>query len=130
LLTPYGGYNATVRAAAVAQGVAIGRTIVEKNTSLPFVDAMGVYARSLNASTNVATLLATIKAQTDLGFVVPLYLHNVLASGATGSHVNYADFCTLIDALVALDGIPCLTMSELDDLRSGPVVVTLPHEAS
>ena len=123
---PNGAYNATVKAAATAEGILTARTTAEGGVGydiMPFGENL-----VLNPVTglNSTHTLAAVKTKADTalakGGYLMLYGHDLVTGVPAGEQWKDTDFATLCDYIVQLK-FSCVTISKLYGLLSGPVRV-------
>jgi peptidoglycan/xylan/chitin deacetylase (PgdA/CDA1 family) len=126
LAYPQGAYNSTVKAACVAEGVLTARPTSEGGSGyeiLPFEDILAVNPyNSLKSTLSLATMITQVDTTVSKGGILIIYGHEIVAAGAAGEQWNVADFLALIDYILVYN-LPCVTISELYRLLSGPVRV-------
>ena len=124
---PFGAYNDTVVAAMIAESMLTGRTIATaRYPVLPFdqphrIELNKQFGNTLSLAA-AKTWLDGIITRKEIGITL---FHSLVETPLNATQWGIDDFREFVDYAIS-QNIPCLTMSELYALQSGPVMVRMP----
>lgn len=122
---PAGSFDANTLLAMAAQSMLTGRTTVEEDCELPLADYYQVPSRLVRSDTALATVQGYIDDAKANKKILTLYMHDVVASGATAYAINVSMLEDILDYIVAQQLVP-ITIDDFYNLVSGPVTITKP----
>jgi peptidoglycan/xylan/chitin deacetylase (PgdA/CDA1 family) len=129
LAYPFGGYNATVKAAATAEGIIGARATTENGTGYevyPLVDILAINPYgNLTSTRSLATVETAINTAISHGGLIIIYGHKIV-TGTPGSEEWKDTDAASLWAYIASKSLPCIIYSELYTLNTEPIVVRLP----
>ena len=123
---PGGAYNATVKAAATAEGVLTACTFPEGGVGyeiMPFGENLALNpSATLNAARTLASAKTIVDTALSKGGILIFGGHDIVTGAPVGEQWKDTDFASLCDYIVQLK-LSCVTISKLYGLLSGSVRV-------
>jgi peptidoglycan/xylan/chitin deacetylase (PgdA/CDA1 family) len=118
---PSGIATDTSDAAMLATGMLTGRSTRPRGERLPLGQRLMVQGYSVSTQ-SLASMSALLDTAVSRGQVFPFFVHNLVEADPTDYDWTIGDFQAFIDYIVTLN-LPCLTISDLYNLQSGPVSI-------